>query len=409
MRKFLRFPPSLLGSLLLAAGIAVPVAAVTAVVETVSSHLTNNLAKFPPLAVVLAFFVLWPLILTASETVFLIRDRADSRWYDLVTIPLGVLYSVLFLGILQGVEFGASVTEQIYEINVYSPVDPARYPTLILICLCAAAGWAILTFVPKEKLPPLACVLSLAALYLGCGVTVVFAVQTVKGTEYLWLALLPLNAILITARLVRSTVRDARGRLRPEGMANRPVLGALYRVFVRAETLPLLAAVAALPLLGLIAAVLILFGQSPDSVVRAWTETAEWNLSQVPTPEKLPYDMHYLCTVAARGHRKIVKPLRLGVRHGHPVTANRQLLVANAFEDLLQKRTPRLHRAVRGFYDAQGLPIARRIQSPLASDAVYLLMKPAEWFFLLGLYLFDPDPESRIAAQYTGKKRNPEE
>ena len=43
-------------------------------------------------------------------------------------------------------------------------------------------------------------------------------------------------------------------------------------------------------------------------------------------------------------------PLRLGMRHGHEVIVNRQLCVANAFEQVLEERTPRFHRALRNFF-----------------------------------------------------------
>ena len=114
-------------------------------------------------------------------------------------------------------------------------------------------------------------------------------------------------------------------------------------------------------------------------------------------------DTHYLCTAAARGHPKLVRPLRVGRRHGHTVLVNRQLCVANAFEQLLMERAPRLHKAVRGFYDNHGYPLSQKITTPLRADITYLLMKPLEWLFLLCLYTFDEKPENRIAMQYTGK------
>ncbi len=114
------------------------------------------------------------------------------------------------------------------------------------------------------------------------------------------------------------------------------------------------------------------------------------------------YDEHYLCTVAAGGDRRIVKPIRMGIRHGHPVVVNRQLCVANAFEQILEERTPRFHKAVRSFYDTYGFPVAGLIKTKKAADAVYLIMKPLEWIFLIVLYLTDVNPEDRIALQYTG-------
>jgi hypothetical protein len=160
----------------------------------------------------------------------------------------------------------------------------------------------------------------------------------------------------------------------------------------------------AIPLLGIALGILTLFGQSPDSIIQAWTQTSDWTFSQQVAPPNLPMDMHYLCTVAARGHQPLVKPLRMGRRHGHWVLVNRQLAVANAFEELIQERTPRLHKVIRGAYDRYGYPIANHIHSPWAADVVWLVMKPAEWFFLGVLYLCDCKPENRIAVQYPHKE-----
>jgi hypothetical protein len=93
----------------------------------------------------------------------------------------------------------------------------------------------------------------------------------------------------------------------------------------------------------------------------------------------------------------------MGKRHGHRVLVNRQLAVANAFEELLQERMPRFHKIIRGAYDRYGYPIAKHIRSPWVADAVWLIMKPAEWFFVGVLYLFDLKPENRIAVQYPHK------
>ena len=62
---------------------------------------------------------------------------------------------------------------------------------------------------------------------------------------------------------------------------------------------------------------------------------------------------------------------------------NRQLCVANAFEQLLEERTPRFHRALRKFYDTYGYPVSKYIRTPLTADIIYLLMKPLEWMFVL--------------------------
>ena len=114
----------------------------------------------------------------------------------------------------------------------------------------------------------------------------------------------------------------------------------------------------------------------------------------------MQYDEHYLCTVAAGGHEKVVKPLRMGERHGHRVVVNRQLEIANAFELVLEEKTPRFHKALRSFYDKYGFPVARMIKTKAAADIVYTIMKPLEWIFLLFIYATQARPEDLITIQY---------
>lgn len=134
--------------------------------------------------------------------------------------------------------------------------------------------------------------------------------------------------------------------------------------------------------------------------------TADWNFSTQVPPPPLAYDGHYLCTVAAGGHRKVVKPIRFGMRRGDRIIVNRQLCIANAFEELIRERLPRFHRRVRRFYDSHGYPVSRLITEPWKADVVYLMMKPLEWVFLMVLYLVDAKPEERIARQYPINSKN---
>jgi hypothetical protein len=143
-------------------------------------------------------------------------------------------------------------------------------------------------------------------------------------------------------------------------------------------------------------------------VLRVFTRTCGAPLSQLAMPTIPCAGDHYLCTVAAQGHRWLVRPERLGHRRGQPILVNRQLALANAFEDLLHERWPRLGRRARRIYDQVGLPISRLIRSPWLADAVFLAMKPAEWCFYLALLLLDhAPPEARIARMYPFTKTSP--
>ena len=146
--------------------------------------------------------------------------------------------------------------------------------------------------------------------------------------------------------------------------------------------------------------ILILFGQGAAGPVKMFTMTADWTFSQQIPPPPHEHTGHYLCTVAAGGHKKLVKPLRFGNRRGSKIIVNRQLMVANAFEELVAEKAPALHKKIRRFYDSHGYPLSKIITSPLRADIVYLLMKPLEWSFAFTLYLFSTNPEERISRQY---------
>lgn len=155
-------------------------------------------------------------------------------------------------------------------------------------------------------------------------------------------------------------------------------------------------------LMGLYGVVSALVSGRRGGAVAAFTDTCGHVFSRVPITV-IERDCHYLCTVAAQGHPWLVRPERMGVRHGAPIVVNRQLAVANAFEDLLHTRWPRFGRLCRRVYDRLGLPVSRYLRRRWMADAVYLAMKPFEWIFYATLLALDPDdPEARIGRMYRG-------
>jgi hypothetical protein len=161
-------------------------------------------------------------------------------------------------------------------------------------------------------------------------------------------------------------------------------------------------------LLGVHSVIHAVWLQRLDGAAAVFTRTCDHVLSRIPV-EVLPADGHYLCTVAARGHRWLVRPERLGVRGGKTIVVNRQLALANAFEDLLHDRWPRFGCLARRAYDRLGLPVSRWIRRAWVADLVYLAMKPAEWGFYAALLLLDRgDPEARIGRMYRGGGRDPD-
>ncbi len=165
-----------------------------------------------------------------------------------------------------------------------------------------------------------------------------------------------------------------------------------------------------LPLMVIITGLLLLLGQKPDSLIRAFTDTYYQGFSMLNHEcDNVQCGGHYLCSVAANGHRQIVKPQRLGERNGHKIICNRQLLVSNAFEQLVQQKLPLMHKAIRKAYNHVGHFVHRYygvFNNQYVADAVYILMKPLEWLFILVLYTFDRNPENRIALQYLRTEDN---
>ncbi|HVU53740.1 MAG TPA: DUF6688 family protein [Puia sp.] len=249
-------------------------------------------------------------------------------------------------------------------------------------------------------------------LLAGVVLYVVFSIH--MGETWLWL-LGPLPAILLFVMMLMQNHRRAVTEL--EGLRDwgelplsegRVVQFCWFLLQQKAwKKFPVLLLLC-LPLLLCVVAVLLLFGQKPDSLVKAFTETYKHGLSQLDI-DCNQVDCgggHFLCTIAAKGHKGLVKPLRAGVRAGGPIKCNRQLLVANAFEEWLEQHVSWLHAPVRRLYNHVGSYLHRHygaFDRKWVSDMVYLLMKPLEWLFLVTLYVVDRRPENRIAQQYMSR------
>lgn len=351
----------------------------------------------------LSFCVVYPFVLTAAEAVLLFTkpSKQTALGFDAITLILGCLLTPLY-GSIMDIIYTADFDQTLYNTELHTPIFTEAVPTVIVLLLCGFIGYLILSLIDTNHLPPLVIVGAIAGMYLACGTMLVWCIQMAEHFSF-FMILLPLNVLMIAARTIRDTIRAWNAASHPTPVTGHPVLLWVRTVLTKSALWPVLALVAALPLLGILLCILVLFGQQPNDMIRAWTETADWTLSQRIPPQNLVRDDHYLCTVAAGGDPKVVKPLRKGIRKNHTIIVNRQLCIANAFEQILEEKTPRLHRHVRHFYDTYGFPIAKLIHTPAAADLVYFIMKPLEWVFLVVLYLTDLHPEDRIALQYTGK------
>lgn len=359
----------------------------------------------------IAVCLILPLLLTAGNLYNLfVKTPFREELVDRCTFFLGPLLMCFLWSIWSAPDWDTALWTNM-EPYFHSPLASWHLPTILAVSLWVLISfWSLYLF--PQRLPPLPTLLCIAGLETGCVLSLLFLLQlsphlaemVVFPFDCLFMALFPLNYLLVLPRLLRRVIQLQMARLEtapPESPG--PFLRLCRRLLAKSLEWLLAGFLLALPILAVLLGLLVLLGQAPDAAVRAFTETSDWALSQMIPPPPVEYHGHYLCTVAAEGHPRLVNPLRKGLRHGWPILVNRQLCIANAFEQLLQERMPRLHKAVRGFYDAHGYPLSQKITTPLRADAVYLLMKPLEWFFLLFLYSFDTKPENRIAMQYTGR------
>ncbi|MBQ6678913.1 MAG: hypothetical protein IJM76_02725 [Lachnospiraceae bacterium] len=380
------------------------------------------------------FFIIAPFIIFILEIAFTFKETfgAPRRRGLLILDLIGYVtaFGGIYLLIGSNIDQSADWFVQLRGTTAHAFFANEHKLTVIVLSLFGVICWLLLSLADLKKLAPLVKVIALSGTYLWtvfCCVCLfhLLRIPVFTGDSQIitdsfisfllpWLVMAAVCVMLIAARItyhvVKSESEEAEKREEVSASSEEnPAVGTkfprLRRWVSNSAHWPLLAMLLLFPIVGLFSMILMLFGQSPAAAIKAFTETADWSLSTKTAPPSLFYDEHYLCTVAAGGHRKIVKPLRKGIRHGHPVIVNRQLKIANAFEQVLEERTPRFNKVVRGFYDKYGFPLASLIRTKLAADVVYLLMKPLEWVFLMVLYLTDVHPEDRIAIQYTGKRK----
>ena len=309
-------------------------------------------------------------------------------WFGL----FGCFLEAIFIFIVKDMTF-YDWTERLVNSQKHALIWSGAYPTFFTLAALTLIALIIYSYRDANSLSPLANIFCISGILGGVVLLLVFDQQLqVASFHTFFLLIYSINLLWVR---IKEWQED-----RTELSYENRLLQFFHQLLNKSRNWPWLAVLLALPTLALVVLILMLFGQQPDSMIKAWTNTADWAFSQKIPPQNLIIDEHYLCTVAAGGHEKVVKPQRMGVRHGHPVVVNRQLCIANAFEQVLEEKTPRFHLFLRRTYDRYGYPFAKHIRKKWAMDLIYYLMKPLEWIFLLVLYLVDRKPENRIAMQY---------
>jgi hypothetical protein len=355
---------------------------------------------------------LTPILLTIISAIFilvnfiayLIRGRIITRkkLWIVIQIWTVVILPTLFLSFMDLINKNDCCTDS----AIFSPEHRIGIYTLIILCTTA---FTINVF-RKNILPPIAELFLNSFLVLGLALNLIFCNHFTTIEEgYLWWLFGNIPIIMLLLIALTENQNQLRYYIEENKYSSNTIIGKVCCSILKLRPIfkyPVLSVIL-IPVILLLSLFLLLFGQKPDSIIRAFTDTYKHGFSQLDyLCDNVDCGGHFLCSVGANGHKKIVKPIRYGERNGNKIICNRQLLISNAFEDLIQEKFPFGHKVIRHIYNKIGSLIHRHyhiFNNKLVSDFVYFLMKPAELVFLLTLYTFDKKPEDRIALQYLNR------
>ena len=377
----------------------------------------NKIIGFIILAFLFTVTFAMPAVMTIWNIISLTPKKdmiKHRRRKDIATLLLGLLLTIIMLGLMSSYHWDEPV---MIGGDFFSLLhEPFSSDYALSLLLYAAVPIACMIIAGQDKLlPPLAGAFCIGGIYGGMVLCFFYTSHLLGGlferkfvVVYLaFLFIYVLNYFLMAVRIISGNVKRYLDNFSENDIHTNSALGVwAVNVLSKASGWVWFPVICLIPLTGLLICICILFGQGPWGIIKAFTETSDWTYSTMISPPPKEYMGHYLCTVAVNGHEKLVKPTRLGIRQGVKIGVNRQLCVANAFEQVIEERTPRFHRLVRYIYDNYGYPLSKHITTKLRADIIYIVMKPLEWIFLAVLYLSDICPESRIAVQYTGRKMN---
>ncbi len=359
--------------------------------------------------IVLLFIGVLFIVITISIYRFLKYTKKASLVHEKI---IGLLYFFSFLFFAFGLITHNSSYHQAVDIidgDCYMPFSDEHLFSLLFYLILFNIS-IFLIWKDDGKLPPLTHVLSLIFTFCGVILNFVILLQVSQhNTETLSIyysdevtymfIIFPLFATFLglyfLIRMVNSEIEKSTKRSFENKYLEivNSYLGAKYSPHIWVILL-------LFPVLFIFTLILLLFGQDTDSLIKVFTDTTTWRFSQKMHPPVLDHEGHYICTVAACGNPKLVKPIRLGKRNGNVIIVNRQLQIANAFEEMIYDISPRIHKVIRRNYDKYGYNISTKINSSKASNITYVIMKPLEWIFLISLYLFCQKPEEKIKEQY---------
>lgn len=354
-----------------------------------------------------------PVLLTIFSSVFVVvnfisylsegRILTNKKLWSAIQLWTIVIIPALFLAVMDL----SNVNDCCSDSAVFAPGHRAGIYTLIIVSVIAF----VISVFRKDLFPPVAEVLLNSLLILGLILNVIFCWHfTTTDEGYLWWIFGNIPVILLLIMSLAENQKRLREYISANNFTDNSFIGKLGAFVLNLNPFlkfPVLALIL-VPVVVMLSLIVFVFGQKPDSFIRAFTDTYRHGFSQLDYMcQNVECGGHFLCSVGANGHREVVKPIRYGERNGHKIICNRQLLISNAFEDLVAEKFPYAHKVIRKNYNKVGNIVHRYygiFSSKYVSDITYILMKPLEMIFLLTLYTFDKMPENRIAVQYFSRQ-----
>ena len=356
--------------------------------------------------------ILIPILLTLISSVFVLVNfigylmkrhiMTNKKLWRIIQIWTVVILPALFLSFADLPNKNDCCSDS----AVFSPGNRIGIYTLISLY----TGAFIVTIFREKLLPPFSELILNSFLILGIILNIVFCKHFTTIEEgYIWWLFGNIPIILLLLIVLAEKQKQLKKYLEENSFPANGFLGRLSVFILNLQ--PVLKysilAIVLVPFIIFLSLFLILFGQRPDSIIKAFTDTYKHGFSQLDYMcDNVECGGHFLCSVGANGHKAIVKPTRYGERNGNKIICNRQLLVSNAFEDFIEEKFPSAHKIIRTIYNKIGNTIHRHyhfFNNKYVADLVYIVMKPLEVFFLLTLYMVDHKPENRIAIQYLKK------
>jgi len=355
---------------------------------------------------------LTPILLTLISSVFVLVNFigyltkghiiTNRRLWRIIQIWTVVILPALFLSFMDLPNKNDCCSDS----AVFSPENRIGIYTLIIFY----TGAFLLTIFRERLLPPFSELVLNSFLILGLILNIIFCKHfTTIEDGYIWWLFGNIPIIMLLLIVLTEKQKQLKEYLEENDFPTNGFLGRISVFILKLQPAlkyPILA-ILLVPFIVFLSLFLILFGQRPDSIIKAFTDTYKHGFSQLDYMcDNVECGGHFLCSVGANGHKVIVQPKRYGERNGNRIICNRQLLISNAFEKLIEEKFPSLHKAIRKNYNKVGNVIHKHyhiFHNKYVSDVVYLAMKPIEVFFLLTLYTFDHKPENRIATQYLNR------